>query len=113
ADDNRVSLEQSLEPLRQRITELQLEEQAARLAQEQYDQQLQESQVDVPALRLWLANLGEAQRRPSWLQSEVQRVGREVQALGAVNLAALDELKAARERQGFLAEQQTDLVTAI
>jgi len=40
-------------------------------------------------------------------------VGREVTGLGAVNLAALEELNAARERQGFLASQQTDLVSAI
>src|SRR5690606_3947418 len=36
ADENRMRLEQSLEPLRARITELQLQEQAARLAVEQF-----------------------------------------------------------------------------
>ena len=113
AEESRLALEQSLEPLRARITELQLEEQAARLAQEQYAQQLSEHQVDAEALGTWLATLPEPQRRASWLQAEVQRVGREVTALGAVNLAALDELKTARERQGFLASQQADLLTAI
>ncbi len=113
ADEQRLRLEQSLDPQRARITELQLEEQAARLAQEQFAQQLQDHQVDVVALQAWLDTLPEAQRRASWLQGEVQRITRDVNALGAVNLAALEELKTARERQGFLASQQQDLVTAI
>ncbi|MCK9513151.1 MAG: chromosome segregation protein SMC [Pigmentiphaga sp.] len=113
ADEGRMRLEQSLEPQRARITELQLEEQAARLAQEQFAQQLQEQQVDGEVLEAWLATLPEEQRRANWLQAEVQRIGREVNALGPVNLAALDELKTAREREGFLASQQTDLTTAI
>src|SRR5690606_28534794 len=45
ADEVRLELERSLEPQRARITELQLQEQAARLAQEQYLQQLEDNQV--------------------------------------------------------------------
>src|SRR5690606_38391038 len=51
--------------------------------------------------------------RIGWLQSEVQRISRQVESLGPVNLAALDELKAARERKGFLDAQQEDLLSAI
>ena len=47
------------------------------------------------------------------LQSEIDRIGREIVALGAVNLAALDELGVARERKEFLDAQSADLVDAL
>ena len=47
------------------------------------------------------------------LQSEVDRIQREITALGAVNLAALDELDAARERKAFLDAQSSDLTQAM
>ena len=40
--------------------------------------------------------------RPGALQTEINRLSEEIAALGAVNLAALDELTAARERRSYL-----------
>jgi chromosome segregation protein SMC, common bacterial type len=113
ADEERLQLERSLEPLRARITELQLQEQAARLAEEQFAEQLNARQVDREALAAELAGLPAEWQRINWLQSEVQRISRQVESLGPVNLAALDELNAARERKGFLDEQHADLLAAI
>jgi len=47
------------------------------------------------------------------LQGEIDRINREINALGAVNLAALDELTASRERKTFLDAQNADLLDAI
>ena len=47
------------------------------------------------------------------LQTEIDRIQRDVNALGAVNLAALEELTAARERKGFLDAQNADLQEAM
>ncbi|GAB2916001.1 chromosome segregation protein SMC [Paralcaligenes ginsengisoli] len=113
ADEERVTLERSLEPLRARITELQLQEQAARLSLEQFAEQLDAQEVDREQLRASLADRSEEWRRPNWLQSEVQRISRQVESLGSVNLAALDELTASRERKSFLDSQYQDLQTAI
>ena len=113
ADEARLAQERSLEPKRERITQLQLQEQAARLAVEQFSEQLDAHQVDREALRGALAERSEEWRRAGWLQSEVQRISREVDALGPVNLAALDELNTARERQSFLDAQHQDLCNAI
>nr|MBF0684291.1 chromosome segregation protein SMC [Pseudomonas sp.] len=113
ADEGRQEIERSLEPRRARITELQLQEQAARLAQEQFVQQLTDAEVQVDELAAWIDEAPHERSRMNWLQSEVQRIGREVASLGAVNLAALDELNAARERHGFLSSQQEDLVSAM
>ena len=51
--------------------------------------------------------------KASWLQGEVTRLTNAVSALGAVNLAALDELTQARERHAFLESQSNDLNEAI
>ena len=113
ADEQRVTLERSLEPRRARITELQLQEQAARLAVEQFAEQLDAREVDREQLRQSLEGLSDEWRRAGWLQSEVQRISRLVEGLGPVNLAALDELKTARERKEFLDSQFQDLTEAI
>jgi chromosome segregation protein len=89
--------------------ELQLKEQAARLGREQYAQQLLEAQADEAALAAKL----NADMRPSYLQGEVTRLANAINALGAVNLAALDELVQASERKNFLDAQHADLTEAI
>jgi chromosome segregation protein len=51
--------------------------------------------------------------RLTGLQGEIDRINREIQSLGAVNLAALDELSTARERKQFLDAQSADLNEAM
>jgi chromosome segregation protein len=50
SDERRLQLERELDPLRQRITEFQLKEQAARLGFEQYAQLLADGQADLAAV---------------------------------------------------------------
>ena len=109
-DERRLQLERELDPLRQRITEFQLKEQAARLGFEQYTQLLLDAQADLDALAL---SVREGNVRLSGLQSEIDRLNREIAALGAVNLAALDELATAGERKRFLDAQSADLNEAM
>ncbi|AVP57829.1 chromosome segregation protein SMC [Pulveribacter suum] len=110
SDERRLQGEHTLEPLRQRITELQLKEQAARLGLEQYDSLLQDAQADLQALA---QSVAEGNVRLAGLQGEIDRLQREIAALGAVNLAALEELGLARERKGFLDAQMQDLTLAM
>lgn len=109
-DERRLQLERELEPLRQRITDFQLKEQAARLGMEQYGQQLAEAQADLAVVA---QSITEGNVRLAGLQGEIDRLHRDIQSLGAVNLAALDELSAARERKTFLDAQSQDLNEAI
>ena len=51
--------------------------------------------------------------RPGGLQNELTRLGNEITALGAVNLAALEELQVAQERKAYLDAQAKDLNEAI
>ncbi len=110
SDERRLQLERELDPLRARITEFQLKEQAARLGFDQYHQMLADAKADLEALA---ASVADGAVRLLGLQSEIDRLNREITALGAVNLAALDELSAARERKTFLDAQSTDLVEAM
>ncbi len=110
SDERRLSLEREMDPLRQRITELQLKEQASRLGLEQYEQLLADAQADLAQVE---ASITEGNVRLAGLQSEIDRLHREIQSLGAVNLAALDELVSARERKGFLDSQSADLQDAM
>jgi chromosome segregation protein len=109
AEDARTQAERSLQPQRDKIMEMQLKEQAARLNQEQFAQQLAEVAADETAL----AEKLNPDMRPSYLQGEVTRLGNAIAALGAVNLAALDELAQASERKNFLDSQNADLLEAI
>ncbi|MEY2995027.1 MAG: chromosome segregation protein [Pseudomonadota bacterium] len=110
SDERRLQVERALEPQRQQITEMRLKEQAAALAVEQFQQALADVDADLDAVAASI----EADGVKLWgLQGEVDRLNREIQSLGAVNLAALDELSEARERKMFLDAQSADLNDAI
>jgi chromosome segregation protein len=108
-EEAKLQIERSLQPYRDRVVELQLKEQAARLNQEQYAEQLKNFEVDEAALEAKLHD----DLKPSYLQAEVTRLGNAINALGAVNMAALEELAQATERKTFLDAQHADLTEAI
>ncbi|MGB3450748.1 MAG: chromosome segregation protein SMC [Giesbergeria sp.] len=110
SDERRMQLERAMDPLRARITELQLKEQAARLGLEQYTTLLQDAQADLEAVA---QSVADGKVRLSGLQSDIDRLHREIAALGAVNLAALEELAIASERKTFLDAQTADLTEAM
>jgi chromosome segregation protein len=108
-EENRLGVEQSLDPLRNRITELRMKEQEAITLAEQHAQQLQEAGVT----REEMADQMERRMGSRGMQAEIQRLTDEIAALGAVNLAALSELATATERKAFLDAQATDLLQAV
>ncbi|MDD3483701.1 MAG: chromosome segregation protein SMC, partial [Azovibrio restrictus] len=107
-EEQRLRIEQGLEPLRSRIGELKLKEQAAALNAEQLAGQLLEAGSDESLLQEELQ-----QARPQALAQEIGRLQKAIAELGAVNLAALQELETARERKGYLDDQAADLVEAM
>jgi len=109
AEESRMQTERSLQPQRDRITELQLKEQAARLNQEQFAEALAATGADEAELQAKLV----PDLKPQFLQGEVTRLTNAIAGLGAVNLAAVDELAQASERKHFLDSQNADLSEAI
>jgi chromosome segregation protein len=108
-DEERHGAEQQLEPLRERVAEARLKEQEARLSEEQYAGQLNAAGASVEEVSGQL----EKGMRPGTLATEINRLGEDIKALGAVNLAALEELEAARTRQEYLDAQSRDLTEAM
>ncbi len=113
AEETRLQLEQSIQPSRDAITQLQLDEQAARLQMQQFAEQIDLQAVDRQQMAQFLQDKDQEWSNPRWLQSEVQKVSKQIDGLGAVNLAALEELQQAQARKAFLDQQQDDLQKAI
>ncbi len=105
-EQERMTCEQKLHPLREKVSEITLKEQEARLHYEQWAEQLQ-GVDEAPLLPLIEG------AKPGGLQNELTRLANEITALGAVNLAALEELQTAQERKAYLDAQAKDLNEAI
>ena len=110
ADEARLGHEQALQPLRDKVGALQLEEQAAQLGGAQYLEQLEAAGADRDAVG---RSIEEGGVKLSGLQGRIDALNREIESLGAVNLAALEELGQSRERKGFLDAQNADLSEAM
>ncbi len=109
ADEARLTAVQKLEPARLKIEEMRLKEQAVALAVQQFADQLAEAHAEVDALPAELKAFG----NKSALPGEIERLQAAIAALGAVNLAALDELEIATERKQYLDAQAADLTEAM
>ena len=107
-EQERLTCEHNLNPLREKLNDLTLKEQESRLHFEQWSEQLQgvDEQVLMPLLE-------SGNNKPNVLQSELNRLNADIEALGAVNLAALEELQTATERKAYLDAQAKDLNEAM
>ncbi|MEW5770039.1 MAG: chromosome segregation protein SMC [Pseudomonadota bacterium] len=109
-DAERMKTERALEPLKERVQAMELKLQEARLNEARYSEELEG--VDEAALAEEAEKAGIASRGDTWLKNELDRVEADIAALGPVNMAALEELKAAEERKQYLDAQAADLETA-
>ncbi len=108
-EHERGTVELNLNPIRERTGEVKLKEQEARLMEEQYAAQLAEAGAIEAELE---AQLEKGKRSGAW-QADITRLGGEISALGAVNLAALEELDSAQQRKNYLDAQSLDLNQAL
>ena len=114
-DEERLGLERESEPIRERMIQADTALAGAQAALEQISQQILESGLEVDALiQTWPDQMPPPELpKAASLQAEINRLQREIDALGAVNLAALAELEQAKERQTFLQAQANDLQGAV
>jgi chromosome segregation protein len=108
-EEARMGSEHKLQPLRDRTAELRLKEQAAQINGEQFEQQLREAGADEAAL---VVAMKEGQKAAP-LQGEITRLSNALTELGAINMAALEELTTNQERKQFLDAQAADLSAAL
>jgi chromosome segregation protein len=117
----RSRAEQTLDPLRARLQGLELKRQEVQIKTAAYAEQLQQQRAALTGAWAALASRGEAAIATSltpddlapYLAETVMRLGREIEALGAVNMVALAELETAQTRIAYLDAQATDLETAL
>ncbi|MCP5277051.1 MAG: chromosome segregation protein SMC [Thiobacillus sp.] len=109
-DTERLKAERALEPLKERAQAMELKLQEAQLNEARYSEELEG--VDEAALKEEAEHAGIANRGDAWLKTELDRLEADITALGPVNMAALEELKAAEERKQYLDAQAEDLETA-
>ena len=108
-EQERLTIEQNLNPIRERTGEIKLKEQEARLTEEQFAQHLVEAGANEEELE---AQLEKGKRSGAW-QADIARLTGEIGALGAVNLAALEELGSSQQRKSYLDAQSLDLNEAL
>ena len=108
-EEGKLQAEARAAPLREKVGELRLKEQAAQINHDQFATQLAEAGADEARL------VAEAEGAPraSSLQGEITRITQAITELGAVNLAALEELRTSQERKNFLDSQSSDLEEAV
>lgn len=114
-EEQRLTADRSLEPLRATLSQCEAQASGARVGMAQIDEQLQDRNLQADAIGAEFQQAFSDGRppRPQTLHAEVQRLGREIEAMGAVNLAALAELEQSTERKQFLDAQADDLGLAV
>ena len=110
-EEQRLKIEQGLNPMRDRVGELRLKEQAAALNVEQLTAQLLEAGANEETLAEQAQAF--AGTKASSLQGSIGSLQKAILELGAVNLAALEELESATQRKEYLDAQAQDLTTAM
>ncbi len=105
-EQQRLNTERALEPLKANIQALELKLQEARLREAQFTEQLAAINLEELAAKL------PEHAKDSEYAADIDRLGREIAGLGAVNMAAVQELDEAQARKSYLDAQAEDLTTA-
>ena len=103
------TLAANLPQLQAATQEALLQQQEALLNAKHFHQNLSERHADFNQL----AEIALQPNDLSQLHADINRLLQQIQTLGAVNLAALEELEDARERERYYQEQSQDLLSAI
>lgn len=111
---NRMQNEQMLHPLRDKLEQARLQEQQARLYFEQCQEALLALFKTQPALdEARLADNLSLSAKAGDFERSAQSLQAQIEELGPVNLAAIQELASERERKSYLDSQALDLEQAI
>lgn len=101
--------EQQAQGVRSRLEKLRMDWQEAKTRQNTQSEILADAKADVDTL---LEELPEEANEQQWI-SDIEDITGKIQRLGAINLAAIEEFKAAEERKTYLDAQHEDLNEAL
>ncbi|HSX19952.1 MAG TPA: chromosome segregation protein SMC [Gammaproteobacteria bacterium] len=108
-EQQRAELEQAAIDIKDILDQCKLERQTLQVRKETIDEQLQIGNIDLKEI---LANLPQEAEEEAW-QEQIETLAKKINNLGAVNLAAAQELETETQRQQYLEVQYTDLKEAL
>jgi chromosome segregation protein len=109
---SRMQNEQMLHPLRDKLEVARLNEQEARLHFEQCQTELAAFSIDEATLVEKFSQMGTSHLKINQLEDRKNKLEADIEALGAVNLAAIEELVTEQTRKSYLDSQCQDLMEA-
>ncbi len=108
-EHNRSESEENVQTVRGQLEQQRMEWQGTKVRLSTVAEQLQETGYELQTL---LEEMPE-EVTEAGLETELERTGRRIQRLGAINLAAIEEYDAQSERKEYLDAQHVDLTTAL
>ncbi len=108
-EQKRHGIEQRLQQVAGQLEQARVDSQGLQVRRKGLLDQLQEAQFDLDSVR---ESLPEEAREADW-QQQLEAVGRRIDRLGPINLAAIEEYKQQSERKNYLDSQNQDLVDAL
>jgi len=108
-DEQRLAAERRVSAAREAMEAARLAAQETHVRRAALAEQFAQTRCQLPEV---LANLDAAASVPAWEQS-LEEARAEIERLGQVNLAAIDELKEQTQRQEYLDSQFADLTSAL
>ena len=107
-EQKRLQTEQAVHPIRDKLEQSRLNEQESKLLFEQFQNEINESQLDEIVLSESITEKTTVKE----VQELCNKLQEEINLLGPVNLAAIHELTSEKERKGYLDSQVEDLTSA-
>ena len=108
SEQKRLQTEQAVHPIRDKLEQSRLNEQESKLLFEQFQNEINESQLDEVVLSGSIRDKTTVKE----VQELCNKLQEEINLLGPVNLAAIHELTSEKERKGYLDNQVEDLTSA-
>jgi len=108
----RLQQEQQLHPLRDKLEASRLSEQEARIHFEQCQTELTASNIEEAVLESHLKHSATTEVKVTDLERKKTKLTSDIEALGAVNLAAIEELASEQARKQYIDSQCQDLTEA-
>jgi len=108
SEQKRLQTEQAVHPIRDKLEQSRLNEQESKLLFEQFQNEINESQLDEVVLSESITDKTTVKE----VQELCNKLQEEINLLGPVNLAAIHELTSEKERKGYLDSQVEDLTSA-
>lgn len=107
-EQKRLQTEQAVHPIRDKLEQSRLNEQESKLLFEQFQNEINESQLDEMVLSESITEKTTVKD----MQELCNKLQEDINLLGPVNLAAIHELTSEKERKGYLDSQVEDLTSA-